>query len=368
MAERLPRWAFASSPCASATSTTSGRGAAATARCSASPATPTWSRPAPLDQWHSPPFEPEIRDGLLYGRGACDMKGSLAAMITATERFIAAHPDHKGSIAYLITSDEEGPSITARCVWSRPCPPAANDRLRPGRRALQPRILGDIVKNGRRGSLNGVLTQGARQAGPRRLPAAGRQPGAPRATGADRALRRGALGPGQRALPAHQLSDLQPQRRHRRRERHPRRTDRRFNWRFSTELTPGGIQQRTEAILDRHGLDSTTSSDWRLSGKPFLTPPARWSSRPRRHRGRDRPLHHPVHQRRHLRRALHRPHRRPGAGTRPHQRHHPQGQRVRRRWEPERMAASQRCHPRIAKRLWHSVRPSSHGRRVSDPS
>ncbi|MCB1792631.1 MAG: M20/M25/M40 family metallo-hydrolase, partial [Gammaproteobacteria bacterium] len=65
----------------------------------------------PLDRWQSHPFAPQIRDGMLYGRGAADMKGSLAAMVTATERFIARHPDHRGSIAFLITSDEEGPSI-----------------------------------------------------------------------------------------------------------------------------------------------------------------------------------------------------------------------------------------------------------------
>jgi succinyl-diaminopimelate desuccinylase len=72
--------------------------------------------PGPLELWESDPFEPTIRDGRLYGRGACDMKGSLAAMITATEGFLAVHPRHRGSIAFLITSDEEGPSIdgTAR--------------------------------------------------------------------------------------------------------------------------------------------------------------------------------------------------------------------------------------------------------------
>ena len=64
----------------------------------------------PVDKWASGPFEPEVRDGKLYGRGAADMKGSLAAMLTATERFVASHPNHKGSIAYLITSDEEGPA------------------------------------------------------------------------------------------------------------------------------------------------------------------------------------------------------------------------------------------------------------------
>ena len=79
--------------------------------------------PGPLEDWASDPFEPEIRNGLLYGRGACDMKGSLAAMITATENFVAEYPQHRGSIAFLITSDEEGPSIdgTRRVIEAALC-------------------------------------------------------------------------------------------------------------------------------------------------------------------------------------------------------------------------------------------------------
>ncbi|MDH5472041.1 MAG: succinyl-diaminopimelate desuccinylase, partial [Gammaproteobacteria bacterium] len=113
----------------------------------------------PVDKWETNPFRPEIINGTLYGRGAADMKGSLAAMVTACERFIAKHPDHKGSIAFLITSDEEGPSIngTVKVVeqlekrnekidWCLVGEPSSTNKL------------GDVVKNGRRGSLSGTLT------------------------------------------------------------------------------------------------------------------------------------------------------------------------------------------------------------------
>ncbi len=112
----------------------------------------------PLEQWDSDPFKPEIRDGYLYGRGTADMKGSLAAMITACERFLAHHADHKGSIAFLITSDEEGPSVDGtrkviktlvdrdECIdWCLVGEPSSSDQV------------GDVVKNGRRGSLGGKL-------------------------------------------------------------------------------------------------------------------------------------------------------------------------------------------------------------------
>jgi succinyl-diaminopimelate desuccinylase len=225
--------------------------------------------PGPLDQWESDPFVPEIRDGVLYGRGACDMKGSLAAMITATEAFIAAQPNHRGSIAFLITSDEEGPAIdgTVKVVEVLTARGQRIDYALVGEPSSQQR-LGDIVKNGRRGSLNGRLTVRGKQGhvaypqladnpvhsaipvlaelcaehwdgGNAHFPPTSFQISNIRAgTGADN------------VIPA-ELEVL-------------------FNLRFSTELTPEAIQQRVNGILGRHGLDYAI--DWRLSGRPFLTP------------------------------------------------------------------------------------------------
>ena len=131
---------------------------------SASPATPTWSRPDRGADWDCDPFEPEIRDGLLYGRGAADMKGSLAAMVTAAEDFVAAHPDHPGSIAFLITSDEEGPPSTAPSRWSRRLEARGEkiDWCLVGEPSSRER-LGDTIKIGRRGSLTGLLTVHGKQ-------------------------------------------------------------------------------------------------------------------------------------------------------------------------------------------------------------
>ena len=113
----------------------------------------------PLEEWRSDPFTPVIRDGVLYGRGAADMKSGLAAMVTATEEFVAAHPDHRGSIAFLITSDEEGPSVdgTKRVVEALKARGETIDWCIVGEPSSG-QSVGDTIKIGRRGSLSGRLT------------------------------------------------------------------------------------------------------------------------------------------------------------------------------------------------------------------
>lgn len=228
--------------------------------------------PGPAEAWTSPPFEPAVRDGLLYGRGAADMKGSVAAMVTACEQFVADHPDHPGSIALLLTSDEEGPALdgTVRVVeallargekidWCLLGEPSCEDEL------------GDTAKIGRRGSLNlhlhirGVqghvaypqkadnpihrfapalaeLTamrwdDGNDHFPPTSFQVANIQGG----TGADNVI------PGELRVQA--------------------------NWRYSTEQTIESLQQRLTACLDRHGV--RYEATWKSSGLPFLTQPGR---------------------------------------------------------------------------------------------
>jgi succinyl-diaminopimelate desuccinylase len=225
--------------------------------------------PGPLTDWASDPFTPEIRDGLLYGRGACDMKGSLAAMITATERFVGAHPDHQGSIAFLITSDEEGPSIdgTRRVVEALSARDERIDYALVGEPSSHQR-LGDVIKNGRRGSLGGRLRIRGKQ-GHVAYPQLADNP-VHRAAPALAELCAEVWDPGNDHFPqtSFQISNI-----------HagtgadnviPGELEILFNLRFSTEQTPEAIQQRIHAILDRHGLDHQL--DWRVSGHPFLTP------------------------------------------------------------------------------------------------
>lgn len=224
----------------------------------------------PLDKWHTPPFEPTIQDGVLYGRGAADMKGSLAAMVTATERFIAACPGHRGSIAFLITSDEEGPSVdgTVRVVEVLEARGEKIDWCLVGEPSSTQRV-GDVVKNGRRGSLGGILTVTGRQ-GHVAYPHLADNP-VHRLAPALAELAATAWDDGNAYFPptTFQVSNI-----------HagtgannviPGSCDVVFNFRFSTESTPESLRRRVHALLDRHGLQYAI--DWRLSGLPFLTPP-----------------------------------------------------------------------------------------------
>lgn len=222
----------------------------------------------PLAQWHSDPFVPEIRDGMLYGRGTADMKGSLAAMIVATERFLAKYPDPKFDIAYLITSDEEGPFIngTKRVVEVLE---ARQEKIRwclvgePSSTAQ----LGDVIKNGRRGSLTGYLKIIGVQ-GHVAYPHLVTNP-IHRAAPALSELSQQVWDHGNAYFPAtsFQISNI-----------HagtgatnvvPGELDLTFNFRYSTEVTAEQLQHQVTEILQRHQLNFQL--DWVLNGLPFLT-------------------------------------------------------------------------------------------------
>lgn len=222
----------------------------------------------PLDQWDSVPFKPEIRDGYLYGRGAADMKGSLAAFITACERFVAKHPDHNGSIALLITSDEEGPSIngTVKVVQYLESREEKIDWCLVGEPSSTNKV-GDVIKNGRRGSLGArLVVQGIQ--GHVAYPHLAENP-IHSVAPALAELAAEEWDQGNEFFPAttFQVSNINAGTGAT--NVIPGEAEVIFNFRFSTELTAEILQQRVEVILDKHQLKYHI--DWNLSGQPFLT-------------------------------------------------------------------------------------------------
>jgi succinyl-diaminopimelate desuccinylase len=224
----------------------------------------------PLDKWSSNPFQPTQQDGFLYGRGAADMKTSLAAFVVATEEFVAKHPDHKGSIAFLLTSDEEGPAHDGTVI-------VCNELKKRGERldycvVGEPTSvdqLGDTIKNGRRGSLSGKLKviglQGhiayphlAKNPIHLMAPALAELAGVTWDQGNDHfqptAWQVSNIHAGTGAtnvIPGEVVID--------------------FNFRFSTENTADRLKEKLESILKKHQLNFTI--EWNLSGEPFLTQP-----------------------------------------------------------------------------------------------
>jgi len=225
--------------------------------------------PGPLADWHSDPFTPSTRDGCLYGRGAADMKSSIAAMVTACERFIGRHAGHRGSIAFLLTSDEEGPSVdgTVRVIEHLKARGEQIDWCLVGEPSSRNRT-GDVIKNGRRGSLNGVLRVHGQQ-GHVAYPQLADNP-VHRAAAALAELVAAEWDAGNAYFPptTFQISNINAGTGAE--NVIPGELKILFNLRFSTESSPESIQSRVLAILDRHGLDY--SIDWKISGLPFITP------------------------------------------------------------------------------------------------
>jgi len=223
----------------------------------------------PESKWSHPPFAAEIHEGMLHGRGSCDMKGSIAAMVTACERFIDKHPDHHGSIAFLITSDEEGPAVdgTVKVVEELESRNEKIDWCLVGE-PTSSTTVGDVIKNGRRGSLGARLIVKGKQG--------------------HVAYPHLAINPIHQFAPA--LAELTRQEWDQGNDFFPPTTfqisninagtgatnvvpgelEALFNFRFSTEVTDAELRQRVEDILDAHDLEYDI--EWNLSGNPFLTP------------------------------------------------------------------------------------------------
>ena len=222
----------------------------------------------PENQWDTPPFEPTLKEGMLYGRGAADMKGSLAAMLVACEDFVAEHPEHPGSIGFLITSDEEGPAAdsTVKVVehlqrqgeyidWCLVGEPSSTAQL------------GDVIKNGRRGSLGAVLVIKGVQ-GHIAYPHLADNP-IHRAMPALHALASEHWDEGNAFFPPTSLQISNIKGGTGATNVIPGELEIQFNFRFSTEVTDTELRERTEAILQAHRLDYELQ--WHLSGQPFLT-------------------------------------------------------------------------------------------------
>ena len=226
-----------------------------------------------INNWTYPPFTPTIADGYLWARGAADMKTGIAAFTIAAERFVANHPEHKGSIAFLITSDEEGPSINGtvkvietlearqeKITYCLVGEPSSTD------------TLGDIIKNGRRGSLGAVLTVTGKQ-GHVAYPHLASNP-IHAAMSALAELTNATWDTGNDYFPATSLQISNINSGTGATNVIPETLDAVFNFRFSTETTEDELREKTHAIFDKHFKDSKASYmiHWKLSGQPFLTP------------------------------------------------------------------------------------------------
>ena len=222
----------------------------------------------PEKNWQHPPFAGLIEDGLLHGRGAADMKGSLAAMVVATERFVSKHPDHKGSISFLITSDEEGPFIngTTRVIDTLEERGEKIDMCLVGEPSSRD-VLGDVVKNGRRGSLTGFLTIAGVQ-GHVAYPHLAQNP-IHLSTPALTELSQTVWDMGNDFFPAtsFQISNINGGTGAG--NVIPGELEVQFNFRFSTEVTHQQLQQKVNAILQKHNLNYELN--WIVNGLPFLT-------------------------------------------------------------------------------------------------
>jgi len=224
--------------------------------------------PGDANRWISPPFEPSIRDGMLFGRGAADMKGSLAAMVVAAERFVAANPQHKGRLAFLITSDEEASAVngTVKVVERLMARNERMDYCLVGEPSST-EIVGDVVKNGRRGSMTANLTLHGVQ-GHVAYPHLADNP-VHRAMPALNELVETVWDEGNEFFPPTSMQIANVQAGTGSNNVIPGELFVQFNFRFSTQLTDQMIKDRVAELLDRHQLRYTL--EWNVSGQPFLT-------------------------------------------------------------------------------------------------